>query len=66
MKLKDYLLTQAEYDEFCDEYDLWCEEQTAKWGYEPADCQMDKDTAAGYRLSGILGMDGIPDKMAAE
>lgn len=62
MRLKDYLTTQEEFNEFIDEYEEWCSEQDRIWGYTRADCQMDQDAAAGYRVSGILAMDPIPTK----
>lgn len=61
MKMKEYQLTQREYDEFCQEFEAWCDDQEASWGYTRADCQLDQEARAnGYTLPTVYYMAKTP------
>jgi hypothetical protein len=63
MKMKNYQLTQQEFDEYCAEYEQWCDEQTARWGYEYQPCEQELQTQAGYTIHGVLSMAALPVKI---
>lgn len=61
MKMKDYQLTQQEYDAFCEEFEAWCDDQEASWGYTREDCLMDQEARAnGYALPTVYYMAKTP------
>jgi hypothetical protein len=59
MKLKDYLMSQQEYDEYCEEFEQWCDEQTAHWGFEPDDCRWDKEMSQQQMAAEYPGIDKL-------
>jgi hypothetical protein len=43
MKMKDYQLTQQEYQEYCAEFEDWCDQQEARWGFTREQCLIDQE-----------------------
>lgn len=43
MRMKELYLTIEEYREYCNEFEDWCDQQDARWGFTREQCMIDQE-----------------------